>query len=100
MIIEVAQGLHALAMNVGDVLAAAPDPGSGVAPPGSDKILIVLQWLKWLFTAAAVAGGLFIAAKMVMAHRRGDDTNVSHLGVWLGACVLAGVAPHIVNALG
>jgi len=97
MIIEVAQGLHTLAVNVGDVLAAAPDPGSGVAPPGSDKILKILQWL---ITAAAVAGGLFIAAKMVMAHRRGDDTNVSHLGVWLGACVLAGVAPHIVNALG
>ncbi len=99
MIIEIVQHLHTLAGDVGYVLAAAPDPGSGVAPPGADKVLIVLRWAKWLFTAAAVIGALIIAGKMVVAHRRGDDTNVSHLGVWLGACVLAGVAPSIVDAL-
>ena len=100
MIIEVTLNLHALVGHVADVVAAAPDPGGGLQPPGADKVVKILQWLKWLFTAAAVAGGLAIAAKMVIAHRRGDDTNVAHLGVWLGACVLAGVAPHVVDALG
>jgi hypothetical protein len=83
---------------LGPVLAA-PDPGSGVAPPGSEQILIVLRWIKWLMTAAAVAGGLFIAGKMVISHRRGDDTNVSALGFWLLACILLGVAPQLVDAL-
>jgi hypothetical protein len=85
--------------SLGDLVLAAPDPGNGVAPPGADKIVTILQWGKWLFTAAAVAGGLVIAGKMVISHRRGDDTNVAHLGMWLAACVLAGVAPHVVDAL-
>lgn len=85
--------------SIGDWIVAAPNPGNGTAPPGADKLLTILQWGKWLFTAAAVAGGLFIASRMVIAHRRGDDTAVSHLGFWLAACVLAGVIPNVVDAL-
>jgi hypothetical protein len=82
------------------ILAAkAPDPGTGVAPPGAEKILTVLSWAKWLVTAAAVAGAMFIGAKMAVAHRRGDDTNTSALGWWLAGCVLLGVGPQLVDAL-
>jgi hypothetical protein len=89
--------LHEISRVVGDaVLAADITPQ---APPGADKINILLAWVKWLFTAAAVAGGMFIGVKMVLAHRRGDDTNVASLGYWLGGCVLAGAAPHLVTAL-
>jgi hypothetical protein len=77
-----------------------PDPGSGELPPHTaDKILTLLKWAKGLVTAAAVGGGLFIGGRMVLAHRRGDDTNVGALGFWLGACVLIGAAPWIVSAL-
>lgn len=82
----------------GDVLAV-PDPGEGTAPPGSEKLTTILQWGKWLFTAAAVGGALIIGGRMVIAYRRGDDTNVSQLGVWMAGCVLAGAAPHLVTAL-
>lgn len=102
MIVESLLHLHTVGDDVlAGILAApgAPNPGDGVAPPGAGNIIKVLQWLKWLVTAAAVAGGLFIAGKMVLAHRRGDDTALSHLGIWLGACVLMGVAPQIVDAL-
>jgi hypothetical protein len=106
MIFDVIHHLHALAGDVGTVLAApspgagtAPDPGAGTAPPGAAKIITILKWAKWLFTAAAVLAALGIAGKMAIAHRRGDDTNVAHLGVWLAACVLAGIAPSIVDAL-
>jgi hypothetical protein len=78
---------------------AAPNPGGGTAPPGSDKILTVLGWVKWLVTAVAVGGALFIGAKMAMAHRRGDDTNMAALGWWLAGCVLLGVAPQLVDVL-
>jgi hypothetical protein len=91
------------ALSTGDTLAgllgAAPNPGNGVAPPGADKITLVLQWGKWIFTAAAVVGGLIIAAKMVMSHQRGDDAQVGKLGVFLAACVFAGVVPNLVDAL-
>lgn len=93
------QQLPVVVGGIGDVLAAVPNPGDGVAPPGADKIVTILQWGKWLFSAGAVGGGLIIATKMVIAHRRGDDTNVAQLGFWLAACVLGGVGPHIVDAL-
>ena len=82
-----------------DLIAAAPDPGGGKQPPGTEAIVTLLQWLKWLFTAAAVAGGMVIGGKMVLSHRRGDDAGVSALGFWLAGCVLAGAAPHLVDAL-
>jgi hypothetical protein len=96
MILEVTQHAWGTAF---DVLAAAPNPGGGTAPPGSDKIVTILQWAKWIFTAVAVGGALITGGRMVIAHRRGDDTNVSSLGFLLAGCVLAGAAPHLVDAL-
>jgi hypothetical protein len=101
--IELAHDVFTLAVSTGHgmgrILAQAPDPGNGVAPPGSDKILTILQWGKWIWTAAAVAGGLIIAGQMILAHRRGDDAQMGRLGIFLGACVLAGVIPNVVDAL-
>jgi hypothetical protein len=79
---------------------AAPDPGSGEAPPGvGGKILTILRWVAYLASAACVAGILITAGRMAIAHRRGDDSNVSQLGWVLGACVLIGAASGIVGAL-
>lgn len=79
---------------------AVPDPGGGVAPPGvEDKVLTILQWIAYLATAACVAGLLYTAARMALAHRRGDDTNVSQLGWVFAACVLIGSASALVTAL-
>ncbi|MGA3538992.1 hypothetical protein ACK8GE_06810 [Micromonosporaceae bacterium DT194] len=92
------QLLGALSTVIPDVLAAPIQPG-GEAPPGSEKILQILGWAKWLVTAAAVAGAMFIGARMAISHRRGDDTNTSALGWWLGGCILLGVAPQLVDVL-
>lgn len=100
--IESAHHLSTLAFlghNLAQVVAGAPDPGQGVAPPGSDKILTALQWFKWIFTALAVAGALGIAVGMVVIHRRGEDANLGKLGWWLAGCVLAGAAPSLITAL-
>jgi hypothetical protein len=35
---------------------AVPDPGQGVAPPGSGKLLTILQWTAWGVFALCVAG--------------------------------------------
>ncbi|TDB80177.1 hypothetical protein E1182_09920 [Micromonospora sp. KC721] len=91
------------------VLAAAPgpsgapgvpNPGGGVAPPGvASKVLTILQWIAYLATAACVGGVLYTAAKMALAHRRGDDTNISQLGWVFAACMLIGSASAVVSAL-
>jgi hypothetical protein len=102
MIHELAHDMLSLALSTGDTLThvlAAPDPGNGEAPPGSEKIITILKWGKWLFTAAAVIGGLIIAVKMVLSHQRGDDAQVGRLGIFLAACVFAGVVPNLVDAL-
>jgi len=91
--------MHMLWASVQTLLADVPDPGDGKEPPGAEKFLLVLQWGKWLFGAAAVGGGLAIAALMVIAHRRGDDTQLARLGWWLAGCVLAGSVTTLANFL-
>jgi hypothetical protein len=87
--------------HVAAAVAEVPDPGNGVPPSKeiSEKILMLLQWVAYFATAACVAGILVTAARMAIAHRRGDDTNVAALGWVLGACVLIGAASGIVSAL-
>lgn len=89
-----------------DPLLAPADPSnvpnpSIQAPPGTigDKINTMLGWVRYLATAAAVAGILMTAGIMALAHRRGDDSQVSRLGWVLAACVLIGGAPWLVGAL-
>ncbi len=77
-----------------------PDPGGGAPPPKiAEKVLTILQWIAYLATAACVGGLLYTAAKMALAHRRGDDTNISQLGWVFAACMLIGSASAIVSAL-
>ncbi|MEV0732377.1 hypothetical protein [Polymorphospora sp. NPDC050346] len=81
-------------------LAAVPDPGGGVAPPGVEgNVLLILQWIAWLATAACVGGLIVTAARMAIAHRRGDDTHIGQLGWIAGACILLGSASGLVGAL-
>ncbi|MEV0216523.1 hypothetical protein [Micromonospora sp. NPDC050695] len=94
---------HLLAGMAPEPSSAPPglqDPGVGEAPPGvGDKVLTILKWVAYLATAACVGGVLYSAGKMALAHRRGDDTNVSQLGWVFAACILIGSAFSIVSAL-
>ncbi|MEV0005860.1 hypothetical protein AB0H28_26745 [Micromonospora sp. NPDC050980] len=78
-----------------------PNPGSGEAPPGviGNRVLTILKWIAYLAVAACVGGLLYTAGKMALAHRRGDDTNVSQLGWVFAACLLIGSASAVVSAL-
>ncbi|MGH3848048.1 MAG: hypothetical protein ACRDS0_42585 [Pseudonocardiaceae bacterium] len=53
------------------VLAQVPNPGGGVAPPGAEKIKLVIQWVAWLFFASCVAGIFYAGGQMVYDHSRG-----------------------------
>ena len=106
MLLEHVDHLYAQLQDLASSLPQAPappgppDPGSGEAPPGvGEKVLTLLKWVAYLASAACVAGLIVTAARMAIAHRRGDDTNVSQLGWVLGACVLIGSASGIVGAL-
>lgn len=103
LITFVVDNLQHLAQHA-DILAEpapnVPDPGSGEAPAGiKDKVELILGWVAWLATAACVGGLILTGAKMAIAHRRGDDTNVSQLGWVFAACIIIGGASGIVGAL-
>lgn len=36
---------------------------------------------------------------MILAHQPGDDAQMGKLGIFLAACVLAGVIPNVIDAL-
>jgi len=84
------------------LLAAVPNPGQGLAPPGSAKLLTILQWTAWGVFALCVAGVLISAAKLAHAHNQGYGGANQHTTnlVWtLVASVIAGSAAAIVGAL-
>ena len=84
------------------LLLAIPDPGQGIAPPGSGKLLTILQWTAWGVFALCVAGVLLSAAKLAHAHNQGYGGANQHTTnlVWtLVASVIAGSAAAIVGAL-
>jgi hypothetical protein len=84
------------------LIAAVPNPGQGKAPPGSDKLLTILQWTAWGVFALCVAGVLISAAKLAHSHNQGYGGANQHTTslVWtLCACVVAGSASAIVGAL-
>jgi hypothetical protein len=82
-------------------LAAIPDPGTGVAPPGSAQFLTILQWGAWAVFALCVAGVLVSAAKLAVSHSQGGYGGQQQTSlVWtLAACVIAGSSSAIVGAL-
>jgi len=84
------------------VIAGVPNPGQGVAPPGSDKVTTLLSWLAWIVTALCVGGVLFAGGKMAVSHTRGYGGGGEHaasLGWVLAGCIVAGSASAIAGAL-
>ena len=90
-----------LAHAAGTVVSAVPNPGGGTAPPGSDKIVLILRWAAWIVSAACVLGVLFCAGSMALAHqgRGGGHDHTARLGWVLGGCILVGMASGLVGAL-
>lgn len=69
-----------------------PDPGNGSAPPGFDKFIAVLGWVKWLALGIAIVGIIIIGAKLTIDNRRGEGGQ--HLGslgfAMIGIIIISG----------
>lgn len=82
-------------------ILAAPDPGSGTAPPGSGNFLTLLGWAKWLASGIGVLGLIVVGAMMAISHRRGTGGEHGSAFAWvLGGCVVIASAAPIVSAMG
>lgn len=76
-----------------------PDP-KPQAPPGSESVTQILDWVFWIAGAAGVLGFIAVGVMMMIAHRhgRGDD-HLSKLGYVLGGCILVAAASGLAGAL-
>jgi hypothetical protein len=99
--VGVAVGIAVLLGTASSALAGVPDPGQGLAPPGSAQLLTILKYLSWGVSLACVAGVLIVAAKMAVAHGRGGGggEHAASLGWVLGAAVIAGSASALIGAV-
>jgi hypothetical protein len=79
---------------------AVVDPGEGVAPPGAEGIVTIVQWVAWVVLAVCVLGVLLVGGRMAVAHRRGEGAAyAAELGFVLGGAVLVGSASALIAAL-
>jgi FtsH-binding integral membrane protein len=97
-------GVMALVLAVAASSAYAggiPDPGQGTAPPGSQGLLTILQWVAWIVFGLCVAGVLLAAGRMAISHNQGGygGGESATLVKVLAACILAGSASALVGAL-
>ena len=76
---------------------AIPDPGTGTAPPGSEKLLLLLRWAAWIALGLCVLGVMLIGAMMALAYRRGEAGEAaSKLGwVFAGAIVIGSASGFV-----
>jgi hypothetical protein len=82
------------------LFAAPPDPGTGEAPPGAEKLLTLLKWVAWVVFGLCVAGILIVAGRMAVMHQRGSGGEHASGLAWVAAaCILAGSASSIVALL-
>lgn len=76
-----------------DVLAQAPgipNPGGPLAPPGSQGVMRILQWVLWIAFAICFAGTAVIAGKMAMDHNSPHGGGQAVAGLWkpLGGAII------------
>lgn len=83
-----------------NLLAQAPDPGNGKPPPGSGKVLTILQWSAWIALGLCVVGVIIAGASMAVQHRHGGaGDHASRIGWVMAGCVVVGSASALVGAL-
>jgi hypothetical protein len=92
--------LHQLIVDGGAILAQAPNPGHGSAPPGSGGFTKILSWAMWLALGICVLGFIGAGAMMAVQSRHGQGgEHASRLGWVMAGCVVVGGAAGFVNAL-
>ncbi|MDQ3157298.1 MAG: hypothetical protein M3Q98_11315 [Actinomycetota bacterium] len=77
-----------------------PNPGKGVAPPGTAGLVKILQWVFYIASAMCVLGVLIAGGMMAVSVQRGSGgEHVTRLGWSLAGCIVIGSASALVGAL-
>jgi type IV secretory pathway VirB2 component (pilin) len=81
-------------------LPLVDDPGTGEAPPGSEKLNLVIRWVTWIAFTICILGIVIAGAMMAVGQRRGEGgEHAARLGWVLAACIVIGSASALVGLL-
>jgi hypothetical protein len=87
---------HDLAVTVPTQL---PDPAP-VQPPGTDGLLSIMGWAKWVALALCIMGLVAAGAMMSWQSRRGEGgEHVGKIGMSLGGVIVISAAGALVGFL-
>ncbi len=93
----------ALTVVVVMVVTAGPSHAIDVspqAPPGTEDVQTVLNWIGWGASIAGVIGMIAVGILMALAHRRGEGgEHMGKLGLVLGGVLVATAAGPVVSLL-
>ena len=73
------------------VIAQVPDPAPS-QPPGTERFITIMSWVKWVALAICVLGLIIAGAGMAVQARRGEGgEHVGRLGfVLFGVIIISG----------
>lgn len=72
----------------------------GKKPPGADKLLEIVDWVRWIAFTVCILGILIAGAMMAVGQRRGEGgEHAARLGWVLAACVVIASSTLLVGAL-
>lgn len=74
--------------------------GPGAEPPGADKLLKIVDWVRWIAFTVCILGILIAGAMMAVGQRRGEGgEHAARLGWVMAACVVIASSTLLVEAL-
>jgi hypothetical protein len=74
---------------------------SPTAPPGTDDVQTIVNWLGWAASIAGVIGMIGVGIMMALAHRRGEGgEQMGKLGTVLGGMIVAAAAGPVITLIG
>ena len=81
------------------LLAVVPDPAP-VQPPGTDGLLSIMGWVKWVALAICIIGLIVAGAMMAIQSRRGEGgEHAGKIGMALGGVIVITAAGSLVGFL-
>lgn len=84
---------------IGTVLASVPDPAP-IQPPGTEGLVSIMGWVKWVALAICVIGLVVAGAMMAIQSRRGEGgEHAGKIGMALGGVIVISAAGALVGFL-
>lgn len=91
--VHVAPMLGDTLRSLGDMMPmAVPDPGAGAPPPGSDKFLTIMGWIKWGALGVCVLSLIIAGAALGFGGHRGEGgEHAKRIGyILVGVAIISG----------